>query len=41
MSANNVSRFEELVSRYLDDALTDPDAAELVALLADPPPYLQ
>ena len=37
MSAAELSRFDELVSRYLDDALTDSDAAELVALLAEPP----
>ena len=37
MSAAELSRFDELVSRYLDDALVDGDAAELVALLAEPP----
>lgn len=37
MSAAELSRFDELVSRYLDDALTDADAVELVALLAEPP----
>jgi len=37
MSATNLSRFEELVSRYLDEGLTDTDAAELVTLLAEPP----
>ena len=37
MSATELTRFEELVSRYLDDELTDAAAAELVALLADPP----
>jgi hypothetical protein len=35
MSASNLSRFEELASRYLDEGLTDTDAAELVALLAE------
>jgi ferric-dicitrate binding protein FerR (iron transport regulator) len=37
MSAAELTRFDELVSRYLDDALTDNDATELVALLAEPP----
>jgi ferric-dicitrate binding protein FerR (iron transport regulator) len=37
MSATELSRFDELVSRYLDDALTDSDAAALVASLAEPP----
>src|SRR2546428_8243015 len=37
MSAAELSHFDELVSRYLDDALTDTDAAELAALLAQPP----
>ncbi len=37
MSAAEPSRLDELVSRYLDDALADFDAAELVALLAEPP----
>src|SRR3989442_354369 len=37
MSAAELTRFDELVSRYVDDALTDNDAAELVALLAEPP----
>jgi len=37
MSAADFSRFDELVSRYVDDALTADDAAELVALLAEPP----
>jgi ferric-dicitrate binding protein FerR (iron transport regulator) len=37
MSVTNHSRFEELVSRYLDDALTGTDTAELKALLAEPP----
>jgi ferric-dicitrate binding protein FerR (iron transport regulator) len=36
MSATEHSRFDDLVSRYLDDALTTSDAAELVALLAEP-----
>jgi len=36
MSATNPSPFEELVSRYLDGGLTDTDAAELVASLAEP-----
>ena len=33
MSAAELSRFDELVSRYIDDTLTDTEAAELVALL--------
>ena len=37
MSAAELSRFDDLVSRYLDSALTDTDATELVALLAEPP----
>jgi len=37
MSAAAPTRFDELVSRYLDDALSDNDAAELAALLAEPP----
>lgn len=37
MSATELCRFDELVSRYLDDALADTDAGELVALLAEPP----
>ena len=37
MSAAELSRFDELVSCYLDSALTDTDATELVALLAEPP----
>src|SRR5712691_6239418 len=37
MSAGELTRFDELVSRYIDDALTDSDAAELLALLAQPP----
>lgn len=36
MSTAELPRFEELVSRYLDDALADREAAELVALLAEP-----
>jgi len=36
MSATNLSRFEELVSRYLDERLNDTEAAELAALLAEP-----
>ena len=36
MSATDLPRFEELLSRHLDDALTDGDAAELHALLAEP-----
>ena len=36
MSATNPSRFEELVSRYLDEELPPSDASELVALLAEP-----
>ena len=37
MSAAGVSRFDELVSRYLDDTLTEADASELVVLVAEPP----
>src|SRR5882672_8740084 len=37
MSAAELTRFDELVSRYIDDAFTESDAAELVALLAEPP----
>ena len=37
MSAAELSRFNELVSCYLDAALSDTDATELVALLAEPP----
>ena len=37
MSAAELSRFDELVSCYLDAALSDTDATELVALLAEPP----
>src|SRR5688572_30126426 len=37
MSAAELSRFDELVSCYLDAALSDADATELVALLAEPP----
>ena len=37
MSAAELSRFDELVSRYLDAELTDTDATELFALLAEPP----
>lgn len=37
MSATELPRFDELMSRYLDDALTDSDAAALVASLAEPP----
>ena len=36
MSAAELSRFDELVSGYLDNALSAIDAAELVALLAEP-----
>ena len=36
MSAAEHCRFDDLVSHYLDDALTTSDAAELVALLAEP-----
>lgn len=36
MSAAELSRLDELVSRYLDDALVDSDAVELVAWLAEP-----
>lgn len=37
MSAAELSRFDDLVSCYLDAALADADATELVALLAEPP----
>ena len=37
MSTTDLSRFDELVSRYLDSALTDTDATELLALLGEPP----
>lgn len=37
MSAAELSRFDELMSRHLDDTLADADAAELVALIAEPP----
>ena len=37
MSAAELSRFDELVSCYLDAALSDTDATELLALLAEPP----
>jgi ferric-dicitrate binding protein FerR (iron transport regulator) len=37
MSAAEFSRFDELVSRYLDGALTAADAAELFAALAESP----
>ena len=37
MSAADLTRFDELVSRYVDGALTDDGGAELVALLAEPP----
>jgi len=36
MSAAEFSRFDDLVSRYLDDQLMAADAAELLALLAEP-----
>lgn len=36
MSADELSRFDELVSRYLDDELIGADTKELVALLAQP-----
>lgn len=36
MNADELSRFDELVSRYLDAELAETDAAELVALLALP-----
>lgn len=36
MNANGLSRFDELASRYLDGELPDADAAELLALLAEP-----
>ena len=36
MSAAELARFEELLSRYLDDELTQADASELVVLLAEP-----
>ncbi len=35
MSAAEISRFDELVSRYLDDTLADTDAVELVAFIAE------
>lgn len=37
MSTTDLSRFDELVSCYLDAVLSDADATELVALLAEPP----
>ena len=37
MSAAELARFDELVSCYLDAALADADATELVALLGEPP----
>jgi ferric-dicitrate binding protein FerR (iron transport regulator) len=37
MSAADFSRFDELVSRYLDERLTDADATELAGLLTEPP----
>jgi len=37
MSAEEPSRFDELVSRYLDGELAEAEAAELLALLAEPP----
>ena len=37
MSAAELSRFDELVSCYLDATLADTDTAELLALLAEPP----
>src|SRR5262245_36123864 len=36
MSAGDLSRFDQLVSRYLDDELTPSEAPELVSLLAEP-----
>lgn len=36
MSATNLSRFDELVSCYLDEGLTGTEAAELAALLSEP-----
>src|SRR5438093_11891781 len=36
MSAAELSRFDELVSRYLDDELIRADASELVTFLAEP-----
>ncbi len=36
MNNGEFSRFDELVSRYLDEELAPADAAELVALLAEP-----
>jgi len=36
MSADSMSRFEELVSRYLDEGLTEAAAAELAGLLEEP-----
>lgn len=37
MSAGELSRFDELVSRYLDGEVAEAEAAELLALLAEPP----
>ena len=37
MSTTDLSRFDELVSRYIDSALAATDATELLALLGDPP----
>lgn len=37
MSTTDLPRFDELVSRYLDAALTDTDATELLALLGESP----
>lgn len=37
MSADELSRFDELVSRYLDGELAEAEAAELLALVAEPP----
>ena len=36
MSATELSRFDELVSRYLDDELAPAHAGELLALLSEP-----
>ncbi len=37
MSATDLDRFDDLVSRYLDDVLTEADSVELLASLAEPP----
>jgi ferric-dicitrate binding protein FerR (iron transport regulator) len=37
MSSGELSRFDQLVSRYIDEELTPAEGTELVALLGDPP----